>query len=617
MCLKKNSSTDVKGPKIEQFVDRIQHHPLAPTLPTHSPLLTDDSTIQLFSKAKLSARYINNSNNLLYSKSSNVKDDYSKTVTDKFVKSQPTITSSSSKLLCHCEKSCLESSTYLNKSKKHTLDSLVGKRLVPTRNAATSPHLDIRKLDSLTKLSPSQKNIASEKQNDTKKWNNKVDTVEKNKKPLEKNYSLEETKSFKQLKSTRSLSPKPPLYHQYTMLLSDSNHDSKDVKLSDSSMEAKQQINKICRSEQSSPNVVDCSENKFTYKGLTNRSRSCLGGNVFFDPWLRNACLTNISTSIVKNDRDRESSENLKKENSKDPWVKRTDIRYSSKADANEFFQQYKSFSTSKFDVKSNTCLLNRSKVVYLLKEDIKSSPIIEVKKQLQSAPTSPLFLTGTGNNLTSSSSCLSNQFNIVENTPTRSASFSPARIKDGYNPFNNYTLSDYIPCSPPPSISVASAVINDQNVNKFDNYESLNVYNPHFLNTRHSFSSVSEKNKTEELQLNIRRLSDQMRKKESVIVKSIKAYSSDHNAESNKNDIRKQDIYNKNITKSREATNRADFSEYLEQFRCSEAKKAVIDRKDNFKISNSLNNESRNNEIRQKNKQPQQSANSPLETTC
>lgn len=143
----------------------------------------------------------------------------------------------------------------------------------------------------------------------------------------------------------------------------------------------------------------------------------------------------------------------------------------------------------------------------------------------------------------------------------------------------------------------------------------------PNFLNARHSFSSVCDQQQGEELQLNIRRLSDQMRRKESIFPNSIKTYSSDRNVRENVKDesiLFKSSKDTNKVGSEKVQINRADFSEYLEQFRWSEAKKVatVKEKTSLWKSSNKKITTTQINQPIEINK-TQQSSDCLLETTC
>ncbi|KAM7359870.1 uncharacterized protein ACRADG_001948 [Cochliomyia hominivorax] len=379
---------------------------------------------------------------------------------------------------------------------------------------------------------------------------------------MKKHDSLKESKSQKLLRSTRSLSPRPPIRHQKALISLDSkSFNIQLLNLSKAEMGiTKHQIIKTCRSEQFSPNIIDGTNVQFSYNKSTNRSTSCIA---------------------------------------------------------------------SKFDIESitrNPSSSSSVKPASYLNEDTKTTSVTEVKKQLQSAPSSPQFLNAVENIFTSSTYINNQNFNrrFDEKSPIQSPSFSPARTKESHNhlTYDNFFVRN----SPPPSISVE---INNKQIKsksklnlRTTNYEFLNVCNPNFLNARHSFSSVYDQLDGEELQLNIRRLSDQMSRKDSIFPNTIKTFSSDCNVtENQKGDciafVSSNNVHDKNIGEKVEVC-RADFSEYLEQFRCSEAKKAAIEKENEllWKENISITRKPQKKQKIAENKS-QQSSECLLETTC
>lgn len=654
--------------------EQSQQHSIAPTLPLHSPhspLLTDENSHHL-NKNKLSARYINNAtsvesqlNPLQTKLQSNVKNPFQTHTRNPF-QSTETEAAPSSKLLCYCEKSGLEPAESPN---NNTAFKTCAKRLVATRNAATSPHLDVRKMGSMTTLSPSSL-LTNEICAKTKylqcsklRMQSKQNKVDSSKISLEKTNSLGDSKPLKQLRTTRSLSPRPPIRQQHAIIVLESNEvdfkpsilskttpDEINHKIHNFCSTHKKKVNNLCRSEQSSPNITDGSDMKFTYKETTNHSTGCLK-YVPSDPWLKLENTENTSSfyqhSLPPNKKERRllPAKTLP-ENIEDPWIKRSDMKSVSKPSRHEMFRQSKSFSSTKFDVDTlavltppiSTIPTNRYKLhgSHSEAEEIKSNSAIDVRKQLQSAPSSPHYLT-TMDNPFFSSCYLNSQYDIgpyTDTTPIRSSSFSPARLKDCQNPFTDYNnLSAQQPNSPPPLIAVATESLNDeiQTKSKLNscttNHSFLNVCNPNFLNSRHSFSSGSnQRHEDEELQLNIRRLSDQLRRKGSSIVDSLtgnmKTYSSDRNVSGNSEETNICcPSRNKTVADKQASLNRADFSDYLEQFRCSEAKKAAAaaaDVKDKKKLweDKQLLKETNSNQTTGKSK-TQQLTDRLLETTC
>ncbi|XP_037944711.1 uncharacterized protein LOC119677442 [Teleopsis dalmanni] len=541
-----------------------------------------------------------------------------------------------SKLICSCEKSertkrrSLQQTTdqQKNTEKEFNNDATEKKRIsmpitttnigttnskrLGTRNAATSPRLDMRKLGSLATVSASVPYAAKKQEKDKPFVIEKTTETNKSglKIALEKSNSLGESKPLKQLRTTRSLSPRPPVRHQQAIIISDEN-EVISVKLTppteigakleqfsnNNSTQAHSEDNldqthlrrrkpKSCRSEQTSPNTTDLSDIKFSYNRMANRSTGCLV-YVPTDPWLK---MTDLENSTKK-----EKKPNLKSvpargkkhisheqrsqtvhdkdttfEINGDPWVKRSEAT-AIRSPKHDRFRQTKSFSTTKFDiggieVMENTARpkLQRSKSP-LFSDDVLASG----NMPLQSAPSSPHILK-TPENPFSSAFSLNYPYNSQQsNSPPRSASFSPARINNAPNPFIDYDSPSLMPTSPPPFLSVAANIVTEQ---QKINRSYLDVCNPNLLQARHSFSSVSNQQREDELQLNIRRLSEQMRKANKDINGAAKISLSDRNV-NNGADFHHSEF---KISPLQINAGGADFSDYLKQFRCSEAKKAA-----------------------------------------
>uniref|UniRef100_A0A240SX04 Uncharacterized protein n=1 Tax=Glossina morsitans morsitans TaxID=37546 RepID=A0A240SX04_GLOMM len=603
---------------------------------------------------KLSARYINNNKTSLeYSsrKSANNRiktgedsihkqheehktiassHDIEKTSGPRGATSSP---SSSSKLICSCEKLLKiepiltpvaikdrASGTRDSKQRAQPNANATTKRLILTRNAATSPNLDLRKLNILTTLTAStngQKNKSKEKKEQEQNPCSEKGECFKN--SLEKSNSLGESKKPKQLRTTRSLSPRPPMRHQHAIIVSEVN-DTEEYELKkpitttittgrteidnefnvnsphvyrEQMILRHRKVQNACRSEQSSPNVIEGSNLKFAYREQTNRSTGCL---VYIpsDPWLKKN--DNVKRPLIL----AKTINQTLPENTLDPWVKRNDTPLG-RTPKQELFRQAKSFSATRFEVEptqtgsmvqsttnQHSSLMRSSKEKY--------TSISDIYKPLQSAPSSPHFLCAPDNPFSSVYSLNTPYGNEkqqieqlqqeIDNTPMRSSSFSPGRVKDCLNPFLDVAN---VPNSPPPLISVAAENSNGKNqklqneIYTQSNHSFLNICNPNLLQARHSFSSSPEKQVEEELQLNIRRLSDQMRRKAGLPCNNLKTINKPFSSDRNVN--RSQDG-GENVYREREngrpnpitnkPTYRADFSDYLEQFRCSEAKKAA-----------------------------------------
>lgn len=391
----------------------------------------------------------------------------------------------------------------LSDEKKITTKSTASpRRLIATRNAATSPGLEIRK-----QLSPKQNFELLPKSPD-------VST----KTLLEKSNSLGESKPSRPLRTTRSLSPRPPVRHQHAITVCDEN-DIVSVKVSpnedfDEETNQQNQLNatgakKKAQSEQTSPNLSDFGT-AFTYESCTNnKSTSCLV-YVPSDPWLKMSDIEKKSSTIgekkvkVFTQETRSLSRGNLVQLNNDPWIwrKSTDLSPTAntkKSLKQEAYLQSKSFSITKFDL-----------------PDLGMMKISSNKKD-------------------KNNSC------AKSNRPKLQRSKSPIIIDDDHTPFINDTTASCT-CNATEStqqnlLSPRKDTFNKEpaQAQRNNNKSFLNVTNPNLMQTRHSFSSISQKD--DELPLNIRRLSEQI--------------------------------------KNNTTTTGADFTDYLNQFHCSEAQKA------------------------------------------
>ncbi|XP_055848189.1 probable inactive serine/threonine-protein kinase DDB_G0278909 [Episyrphus balteatus] len=437
------------------------------------------------------------------------------------------------------------------------------RRVVATRNAATSPNLDMRKLG-LTERKPKEVVAAAAVPTTT--------TNNSQKMALEKSNSLGESKPTKQLRTTRSLSPRPPVRHQQAIIVSDEN-DIVSVKVSPNedfelenglstrmaelsvramSGEIKGATNtgggvvkkkhKTSKSEQTSPNIADF-DTKFSYNQTNNKSTGCLV-YVPSDPWLKMSdleeCKVNSlhkrSKNLQKMSKETRSLSRSKIEPlPSDPWIWRkppdsanggprttSNIKKSPKK---EVFRQAKSFSATKFELgggentKSHRPKLQRCKSPLFIEDDFLPPPM--------SAPSSP-FLKAP-----------ESQFSPP---PPPFTATPPPPVPPHYVCNNSPVTS---PARTKPTVVETQQQQQQQQQPQQAQRSFLDVVNPNLLQARHSFSSISQRD--DELQLNIRRLSEQMRKTQAGSAAVI----------------------------TTTATG-ADFSDYLRQFRCSEAKKAA-----------------------------------------
>lgn len=431
------------------------------------------------------------------------------------------------------------------------------KRLISTRNAATSPNLDLRKITAAKYFEISPKN---------------PDVLAKT--ALEKSNSLGDSKPNRQLRTTRSLSPRPPVRHQHAIMVSDEN-DVVSVKVSpneDFEIDGEEkkvidniysQINSIncgtvkkhkAQSEQTSPNLGDF-DTSFSYEKSNNKSASCL---VYIpsDPWLK---MSDIDGEIKKSSKEysRKKLSKLSQEtkslsrsnipiddetNINDPWVwrKSSDDNSISKNNQNimkrspkqEIYRQTKSFSATKFEI------ADTGKIISLPLNDnnekcakINSSSSLSINRPKLQRCKSPIII--------DDDFIISSTAQLTPIDSKKSYTYSNSNLSVNENEFSNYQ-NNQLSSSPRKDINLMikdKSSLNSPNIQQ--NKSFLHVINPNLMQSRHSFSSISQKD--DELQLNIRRLSEQ-----------IKHTSSNNN----------------------QSVSSADFTDYLNQFKYSEAKK-------------------------------------------
>lgn len=373
------------------------------------------------------------------------------------------------------QNNCSQKSSSEEKPRRRSSSS-PRKRSVSTRNAATSPNLDWRKISANDIRFPS-------------------------KTTLEKTTSLGGKRTNKPLRTTRSLSPRPPVRHQHAIMVSDEN-DIISVKISPSEDLDRNSLNTGAvkkklksKSEHNSPNFYD-NESKFSYEAkanITNKSTGCLV-YVPTDPWMKMSDIEN--RNFDKND----------------PWISRPGLRKGS--------PNSKSFSNTKFDFSEkaissmNRPILNRSKSPLHIDEDLPLSP-----------------------------------------------------------------SSPFLSPPPPPPITPPSFKNNNSLSPIRNSFLDVSPNNINMLQARHSFSSILQKD--DELQLNIRRLSEQIKRKDSKTTAGGSG-----------------NIFT--------GASGADFTDYLQQFNNIEARKAK-ENSEESSVTTANNNKSASS----------RNLDSMLETTC
>lgn len=312
------------------------------------------------------------------------------------------------------------------------------RRDIPMRNAATSPQVESRR----------QVTNSSTVDNESTSSNNTKDTVAP-KMCLEKSKSLNEPRPQRQLRTTRSLSPRPPIRHQQAIIISDENDVVLKVTTSDDIVqEHSQKLRKPkpkSQSEQTSPNLSDCGTFFPDDRYANNRSTGCL---VYIpsDPWMK--------MDGNKSKSEHHASSRSKKMSDNDPWIHRNSENENSKSP--KISRQNQRSVSSKVDDRSlhSHPTQQRSK-----------SPVIN--DDLTNEPT---------------------QKNSIIDSSSENVMLSPQK---SHSPTASVTLSPL------------------DNTKRARNL-LLTVNNSNLLQPRHSFSSISQKD--DELQLNIRRLSEQIK---------------------------------------------------------------------------------------------------------
>lgn len=318
------------------------------------------------------------------------------------------------------------------------------RRDIPMRNAATSPQVESRR--------QMANNSSTVNDNESTTVNN-VKKAGAPKMFLEKSKSLSESRPQRQLRTTRSLSPRPPIRHQQAIIISDENDvvlkvsPSEDVAQEPSVKSRKTKAKS--QSEQTSPNLSDCGTFFPDDRYANNRSTGCLV-YVPSDPWMKMDSNDSKSEHYVA--RGKSGS---KATSDNDPWIHRNSENQTSKSP--KISRQNQRSGSSKLDdrsVHSRPTPQQRSK-----------SPAINDEATNEPKHKSSLVDSSTENVVLSPQK---------SHSPTASVTLSPL---DNTKRARNTLLS---------------------------------VNNSNLLQPRHSFSSPSQRD--DELQLNIRRLSEQIK---------------------------------------------------------------------------------------------------------
>ncbi|EDW13630.2 uncharacterized protein LOC6572014 isoform X1 [Drosophila mojavensis] len=294
--------------------------------------------------------------------------------------------------------------------------------------------------------------------------------------------TMEETHLRKKEMSTSNL--------KFTKISLDVNQKPKSSLEAQDNHNRHQFIFKISKSEQTSPNIIY--KNSIFDYSYNKRSTDSLLRVSGIDPWIKKTDLSDYGLVEVG-------------KSTADPWVKRPNSGHKKTAFTKERCQNGNVRSGC-----ANADFVPETKEKSYLKPDMPHQQKCRNGESVLSAPPSP-SLKNTFNNICNI------HYSQKKSFPTKSASFSPAKGKPLLSSFED---SLYVNLTSLQSVSINSnSVTNPNQLRDTENRNSyrLNVNNSNNLLSRHSFSSSISKPSKDELQLNIRRLSEQMGRMDNV----------------------------------------------------------------------------------------------------
>lgn len=314
----------------------------------------------------------------------------------------------------------------------------------------------------------------------------KLSDMTVNRSVLEKSNSLGESKPQKVLRNTRSLSPRPPIRHQHSIMVQDEN-DVVSVKLSP---------HEICTDEifnfhKSNIKKIEIGNLKAEDRYKNNRSTSCLV-YVPSNPWTRLIDEDMNAPKRKMSEAKSMSKPNLLNENlnDDDPWV-------------------WRSPDTLKKNIKKNNVKIRQTKSLSSKQHTIISSDDIILKKERPKLQGTKAPMPITSKSSSTSPSSAIEILSDIERTKSKSHNIHKSNCnspKKHVSPNLSFKLSD------PYDIDTKTSVVTGLSSNEGHMRASLNVINTNLLQPRHSFSTISPMKNDDELQLNIRRLSEQMK---------------------------------------------------------------------------------------------------------
>ncbi|KAH8417371.1 hypothetical protein KR222_009880, partial [Zaprionus bogoriensis] len=425
----------------------------APTLPVHSPHSpVHPNSYPNIQKNKLSGRYINNKRE---SDSKSLKNKQWTGDNKNNLSEREVFPTSPLGKSCNCVKSPNYDKTIIHKEKCLDLRHISTKNIILKDRAFNIP-----------------KSVHGSSQN------GKEQIVENS--LLIPTGSFEKTSTEASLKKTVRKSPvcQKMQYEKANINLNDKPQRQSYLSAQDNQNRRPRTFT-VSKSEQTSPNNIDPKNMNFKFE-KNKRSTGSLLYVSSMDPWTKK---NNVQINRA-NEMDT---------NPTDPWIRRSTESYVPKLRPeikhNNSFSCTRTFFLS--DAKRDTNHLQPELYSYANSRN---------EESVYSAPPSPHFL-----NMSTDCSLIRSPKKALQ---TKSASFSPARGKHLQNPFgdvcdDNITKSSF-------QTNYQNAPEQSEHNIENANCNLLHVNSSKILQNRHSFSSIAQQSK-EELQLNIRRLSEQM----------------------------------------------------------------------------------------------------------
>ncbi|KAH8314264.1 hypothetical protein KR074_008567, partial [Drosophila pseudoananassae] len=445
------------------FVSRLKQPTMAPTLPVLSPHSPMNANLYINSQhTQLSGRYLNNKVSQQVDASS-----VRRVASSRSLKDSQKVLSISSTLVCNCEKDHHHhqsngSDSEANEEIKIKLNSDTGTKLA---NSAKIQDLKVCK--------------TSEKKNSA------IDESAKG--CLQLNCAMGKDK--------RAVSPRLSLHKsgfQQAIIISDesevtksprgANKTTRQLSSNADNQFYRQLTHKISKSEQTSPNNVEMDKANFLYD-TNNRSTSCLVNPS--DPWVKN--------SDIRSDMSSKKEKHLNSQHYIDPWVRRqADVPVEASQFPKKNIYREKSLSSL-----NNKLISTRTEKAKGVKPQLKHSKTALDDDHVFLNEPGLLFAPFSPPHNKNKNWCLDQSNNDLKgNIQSKSASVIPDKVKETSSPLANHVRK--------------SVYQNNSNL-LCPTDQARSLLQVEKLHSRHS--SLSIPNQTnDELPLNIRRLSEQIR---------------------------------------------------------------------------------------------------------